>query len=168
MIVVFTEILPKTVAINAPDRMSLMVARPIAWLVKMFGPLMMGIEMLVRGVLSLFGIKVGENQPILSAHEELRGAVDLLHHEGGVEKHDLDMFGGVLDLRDLTVSDVMLHRTEMITVNADEPAEEIVRQVLAAPVTRLPLWRGKPGEHRRHPARQGSVARDPGDRRRSR
>jgi Mg2+/Co2+ transporter CorB len=144
VIVVFSEILPKTVAINAPDRISLVVARPIALLVKVFGPLLMGIEMLVRGVLSLFGIKVGENQPILSAHEELRGAVDLLHHEGGVEKHDLEMFGGVLDLRDLTVSDVMLHRTKMITVNADEPAEEIVRQVLAAPVTRLPLWRGSP------------------------
>jgi Mg2+/Co2+ transporter CorB len=113
-------------------------------LVRVFGPLLMGIEMLVRGVLSLVGIKVGENQPILSAHEELRGAVDLLHHDGGVEKHDLDMFGGVLDLRDLTVSDVMLHRTKMITVDAGEPAEEIVREVLAAPVTRLPLWRGSP------------------------
>jgi Mg2+/Co2+ transporter CorB len=144
VIVVFTEILPKTVAINAPDRMSLLVAVPISWLVKLFGPLLMGIEMLVRGVVSLVGIKVGENQPILSAHEELRGAVDLLHHEGGVEKHDRDMFGGVLDLRDLTVADVMLHRTKMITVNADEPTDEIVRQVLAAPVTRLPLWRGSP------------------------
>jgi Mg2+/Co2+ transporter CorB len=144
VIVVFSEILPKTVAINAPDRISLVVARPISWLVKVLGPLLMGIETLVRWVLSLVGIKVGENQPILSAHEELRGAVDLLHHEGGVEKHDLDMFGGVLDLRDLTVSDVMLHRTKMITLNADEPAEEIVRQVLAAPVTRLPLWRGTP------------------------
>jgi magnesium and cobalt exporter, CNNM family len=144
VIVVFTEILPKTVAINAPDRISLVVARPMSWLVKVFGPLMMGIEMIVRGVLSLVGIRVGENQPILSAHEELRGAVDLLHHEGGVEKHDLEMFGGLLDLRDLTVSDVMLHRTKMITVNADEPAEDIVREVLAAPVTRLPLWRGSP------------------------
>jgi Mg2+/Co2+ transporter CorB len=144
VIVVFSEILPKTVAINAPDRISLVVARPISWLVKVFGPLMMGIEMMVRGVLSLFGIRVGENQPILSAHEELRGAVDLLQHEGSVEKHDLEMFGGVLDLRDLTVSDVMLHRTKMITIDADEPAEDIVREVLAAPVTRLPLWRGTP------------------------
>jgi Mg2+/Co2+ transporter CorB len=144
VIVVFSEILPKTIAINAPDRVSLLVARPISVLVRVFGPLLMGIEMLVRGVLSLVGIKVGENQPILSAHEELRGAVDLLHHDGGVEKHDLDMFGGVLDLRDLTVSDVMLHRTKMITLDAGEPAEEIVREVLAAPVTRLPLWRGSP------------------------
>jgi Mg2+/Co2+ transporter CorB len=144
MVVVFTEVLPKTVAINAPDRIALLVAQPISWVVRLLGPVLMGIEALVRGILRTFGMHVGENQPVLSAHDELRGAVDLLHHEGGVEKHDRDMFGGVLDLRELTVSDVMLHRTKMITVNADDPPEEIVRAVLAAPVTRLPLWRGTP------------------------
>src|SRR5436305_3705837 len=51
------------------------------------------------------------------------------------------MLGGLLDLRDLTVSDVMIHRTEMITVDVDEPADDIVEAVLAAPVTRVPLWR---------------------------
>jgi Mg2+/Co2+ transporter CorB len=54
------------------------------------------------------------------------------------------MFGGLLDLRDLVVSDVMIHRTEMITVCADDPPEEVIRAVLAEPVTRIPLWSGKP------------------------
>jgi Mg2+/Co2+ transporter CorB len=144
LVVVFAEVLPKTIAINAPDRMSLLVARPMAWVVRLLGPVLMAIEALVRSILRVFGVRIGENQPILSAHEELRGAVDLLHHEDRVEKADRDMFGGVLDLRELTVSDVMLHRTKMITLNADDPPEEIVRAVLAAPVTRLPLWRGKP------------------------
>ena len=81
---------------------------------------------------------------MLSAREELRGAVDLLHREGDVETLDRDMFGGVLDLRDLVVSDVMIHRTAMITLNADDSPEEIVNAVIASPVTRLPLWRGNP------------------------
>jgi magnesium and cobalt exporter, CNNM family len=144
LVVVFAEVLPKTIAINAPDRMSLLVARPMSWVVRLLGPVLMAIEALVRSILRVFGVRIGENQPILSAHEELRGAVDLLHHEDRVEKADRDMFGGVLDLRELTVSDVMLHRTKMITLNADDPPEEIVRAVLAAPVTRLPLWRGTP------------------------
>ena len=54
------------------------------------------------------------------------------------------MFGGILDLRDLVVSDVMVHRTEMITVCADDPPEEVVHAILAEPVTRVPLWSGKP------------------------
>jgi Mg2+/Co2+ transporter CorB len=54
------------------------------------------------------------------------------------------MFGGVLDLRELAVSDVMIHRTNMITLDADEPPEGVVNAVIASPVTRLPLWRENP------------------------
>ena len=144
VVVVFTEVLPKTVAINTPDRVALMVVRPIAWIVRLFGPMLVGIEALVRWILRLFGFRVGLDQAFLSAHEELRGAVDLLHHEGGVEKQDRDMLSGLLDLRDLTVSDVMVHRTEMVTVCADDPPAQVVKEVLEAEVTRIPLWRGKP------------------------
>ena len=144
LVVVFCEVLPKTAAINAPDRIAVLVAEPLSWVVRLFAPILMAIEALVRRILALVGIRVGEGQPILSAHEELRGAVDLLHREGGVEKQDRDMMGGVLDLRELEVSDVMIHRTEMISVNAGDRAEDIVQAVLAAPVTRIPLWRDSP------------------------
>jgi Mg2+/Co2+ transporter CorB len=144
IVVVFAEVLPKTAAINAPDRIALAVARPMDWAVKLLGPVLMGIEALVRWLLKLMGLNVGENQAVLSAHEELRGAVDLMHREGSVEKHDRDMFGGLLDLRELEISDVMIHRTKMLTVKADDPPEDVVNAALAAPVTRLPLWRDTP------------------------
>ena len=144
LVVVFSEVLPKTAAFNAPDRFALAIARPMLIIVKVFGPLLMGVEALARWLLKFVGMTVGEDQQVLSAREELRGAVDLFHREGGVEKIDRDMFGGVLDLRELVLSDVMIHRTNMITLNADEPAEEVVNAVIASPVTRLPLWRGNP------------------------
>ena len=142
LVVVFSEVLPKTAAFNAPDRLALLVARPMNFVVKILGPILIGIEKLVCWLLELFGIDVGEDQAVLSAREELRGAVDLMHHEGDVEKTDRDMFGGILDLRDLVVSDVMIHRTDMLTLNADDSSEDIVNAVIASPVTRLPLWRG--------------------------
>jgi Mg2+/Co2+ transporter CorB len=141
LVVVFAEVLPKTVAINDPDRIALATAKSIQWVVRLLGPVLIAIEALVRSILRVAGWRVGDDQPVLSAREELRGAVDLLHQEGGVEKLDRDMFGGLLDLRDLTVSDVMIHRTEMITIDAGEPPEEVVKAALAAPVTRVPLWR---------------------------
>jgi Mg2+/Co2+ transporter CorB len=141
LVVVFAEVLPKTVAINDPDRIALLSAKPMQWVMRVLGPVLTAIEALVRGILHLAGARRAGDRPVLSAHEELRGAVDLLHHEGGVEKQDRDMFGGLLDLRDLTVSDVMIHRTEMITVNADDHPAAVVEAVLAAPVTRVPLWR---------------------------
>src|SRR3954447_4802944 len=138
IVVIFSEVLPKTAAFNAPDRIALMVARPMQWVVRVLGPMLMAIEALVRALLRLIGMRVGEDQAVLSAHEELRGAVDLMHREGDVEKHDRDMFGGVLDLRELEVSDVMIHRTNMVTVCADDKPADIVNAVIASPVTRLP------------------------------
>ncbi|MEW6766487.1 MAG: HlyC/CorC family transporter [Pseudomonadota bacterium] len=144
LVVIFAEVLPKTVAINAPDRISLLVARPMKFLVLLLSPVLNLIEGIIRALLALLRIPVGANQPILSPTERLRGAVDLIHHEGGVEKSDRDMLGGLLDLKDLQVSDVMVHRTEMVMINADLPAEELVREMLATEYTRIPLWRDKP------------------------
>jgi Mg2+/Co2+ transporter CorB len=144
MVVIFAEVLPKTIAINAPDRLALVVARPMRLAILVLGPALTLIEGIVRVLMRGLGIKIGANQPILSPIERLRGAVDLLHHEGKVEKQDRDMFGGLLDLRELQVSDVMIHRTEMVTANADLPPEELVREVLASEYTRIPLWREKP------------------------
>jgi Mg2+/Co2+ transporter CorB len=143
VIVIFAEVLPKTAAFNSPDRISLLVARPVEGAVRLFTPVLLAVEWLVKRLLRLFGM-AGASESILSPHEELRGTVDLMHREGGVERQTRDMFGGLLDLRDLVVSDVMIHRTEMITVCADDPPEEVVRNILAEPVTRIPLWSGKP------------------------
>jgi Mg2+/Co2+ transporter CorB len=144
LVVIFAEVLPKTIAINAPDRVALGVARPMRLTMYVLGPLLTVIETVVRVLMRLMGIKIGANQPVLSPTERLRGAVDLLHHEGKVEKQDRDMLGGLLDLSELQVSDVMVHRTEMVMVNADLPPEELMTEVLASEYTRIPLWRDKP------------------------
>jgi Mg2+/Co2+ transporter CorB len=144
MVIIFAEVMPKTIAISTPDRAALLLARPVAFVVALFGPLTMAIEQIVRGLLAPFGFRVGENVAVLSATEELRGAVDLLHSEGSVETEARKMFGGLLDLAELEVSDIMIHRTKMRTISADLPPEEIVREILSSPHTRLPLWSGSP------------------------
>jgi len=137
-------VLPKTIAVTRPDRTALMLARPVSISVAVLGPILAAIEAFIRAFLRLFGIRIEENQPILSATEELRGTVDLLEEEGSVVKDDADMFGGLLDLSELEVSDVMVHRTNMHTVNGDLPPAEILREVLTSANTRLPIWRDSP------------------------
>jgi Mg2+/Co2+ transporter CorB len=144
LIFVLCEVLPKTAAFNAPDRWALVVAQPIARTVNLLLPILKAVEWVVRMILRGFGMQVGKIQSILSPREELRGAVDLLHRAGVVEKLDRDMMGGVLDLRELAVSDVMVHRTKMVMIDADDPPREIIDAVLAAAVSRLPVWRGSP------------------------
>ncbi|MGL4287774.1 MAG: HlyC/CorC family transporter, partial [Phreatobacter sp.] len=144
LIIVFAEVMPKTVAIVRPEQVSLAIARPVSWVVAVLGPVLLAIEAIVRGVLRLFGLKINQNQSVLSGAEELRGTVDLMHKEGSFEKLDRDMVGGILDLKDLSVSDVMVHRTKMVTIDAGDAPDKVVRDVLAAPYTRIPLWRDTP------------------------
>ena len=146
LLLVFAEVLPKTVAINNADRVALMFARVLAPFVAIFGPVLMAVEVLVRGVLKIFGTHADEKKSILTGAEELKSAVDLLHKEGNVERNDRDMFGGLLDLEELTVLDIMVHRTSMTAINADLAPEELVREVVASPYSRLPLWRGEPDD----------------------
>ncbi|MEP2706593.1 MAG: HlyC/CorC family transporter [Roseibium sp.] len=143
LVLVFAEVLPKTWAISNPERFALAVSPIVRVVVAVFGPIVIGVEWIVRMLLKLLGVNINDDTSILSAHDELRGAVDLQHIEGGLEKGDRDRIGGLLDLADLEVSDVMIHRTNMVALNADEDPNKLVEAALASPYTRLPLWRGE-------------------------
>ena len=144
LLLVFAEVLPKTVAIGYSDRVSVAVVYVAAFFVRLFGPVLVGVDAIVRTIMRLFGLRIGEHTSLLSGREELKSAVDFLHREGGVARSDRDMFGAVLELNELTVWDVMVHRTRMRTIDVDLPPAELVREVIDSPYTRMPLWRGEP------------------------
>jgi Mg2+/Co2+ transporter CorB len=143
IVVLFAEVLPKTYAILNADRMALTVAPAVRFVVALLAPITNTIQFLVRHTLRLFGASISDEAEVLSAHEELRGTIDLIHKEGGVVKLDRDMLGGVLDLRELAVSDIMVHRTKMDAIDAELPTEKIIDLALKSSHTRLPLWRGE-------------------------
>jgi Mg2+/Co2+ transporter CorB len=142
ILVIFSEVLPKSWAIAAPDRFALTVAPLVRIFVLIVGPLSAAVNWLVRQIMGLFGVKLSSEASMLSARDELRGAVDYLHKEGSVVKADRDRLGGVLDLGELEVSDIMVHRVGMRAINADDPPEVAVKNVLESPYTRMPIWRG--------------------------
>lgn len=142
LLVIFSEVLPKSWAISAPERFALFVAPLVRPFVAVVGPLSSLVNWIVRKLLGMFGVSISGEASMLSAHEELRGAVALLHREGSVIKADRDRLGGVLDLGELEVSDIMIHRTAMRAVNADEAPETAIRNILESPYTRMPVWRG--------------------------
>lgn len=79
-----------------------------------------------------------------TAQEELRGAIDLHHKEGTFVKKDRDMLGGILDLSELEVFDVMVHRTKMTMVDAATKPEAIIKDVLESGHSRVPVWKDRP------------------------
>ena len=144
LVLIFAEILPKMWAISTPERFALAVAPIVRVIVSVFGWPIHTIELFIRFLLKLFGINIEKGQAILSAQDEVRSTVDLQHMEGGLVKDQKDRIGGVLDLVDLEVSDVMVHRTDMESLDLEESPSDLVEKVLQSSHTRLPIWRNKP------------------------
>ncbi|OHB27725.1 MAG: hypothetical protein A2790_17025 [Phenylobacterium sp. RIFCSPHIGHO2_01_FULL_69_31] len=144
LVVIFAEILPKTLAIARADDVARTLSVPTFWVVRIFGPLADGAQWVVRLTLRPFGIKLDAGTDVLAAHEEIRGAVEYHHSEGLVETRDRWMLGGVLDLGEMDVSEVMVHRRSMETVDGGLSAREIVAETLASQHSRVPIYRDEP------------------------
>ena len=142
LVLIFAEVMPKTVAISNTDRFARTVAYPVRFCVAIFAPVTAGVQWIIRLLLKPFGIDMSDTA-VLSAHEEIRGQLDYLHQEGAVVKDDRDRLGGVLDLHELEVSDVMIHRTDMLSIDIDKPNDAIVDEILKSPYTRIPLWKDR-------------------------
>jgi Mg2+/Co2+ transporter CorB len=144
LIVIFAAVLPKTYALAYSDQVALYVAPVMRWFIVVLSPATRTIELLVRWILSLTPSTKDDEANILAAHEEIRGTIDLQTKEGVVGRHDAHMLGGVLDLGELQVADIMIHRTKMETFNADDPPQAIMDEVLKSQYSRVPLWKDEP------------------------
>ncbi len=144
LIVIFAAVLPKTYALASPDTAALFVAPIMRGVIVVLSPFVLAIEFIVRMILKLTPSTDDDAANILAAHEEIRGTIELQTKDGAVARGDADMLGGVLDLRDLQVADIMVHRTKMETVNADDPPATIVDELLKTQYTRMPIWRDEP------------------------
>lgn len=140
LVLIFAEVMPKTYAISNPERVALKVAPVINVLVRIFAPVVRLIQLISRRTLRLLGVKAERNQRVLTPHDEIRGAIDLQAHEGGIVKEHKDMLAGILDLDDISLEDVMVHRKNVETVNFDDDLETILEQIINSPYTRLPMW----------------------------
>lgn len=144
LVVVFAEVMPKTYAINRPDGLALQAALPVRLLVKMLSPIVRGVERIVFTLLRLFGADLAEREQLLTASEELRGALAIHAREGTLVKQERDMLDSILDLQQVQIGDIMRHRQNMQMIDASLPADKMVAAVLASTHTRLPVWEGTP------------------------
>ena len=141
--IVVGEQVPKTLAIREAEPVSLWIAYPLQFSYLAFYPLNWTLNAVSAFILRLLGVKEGSHQEILS-NAEIEGLVEVSAEHGKLEVSQAEYINNLLAFDDLEVADVMIHRTEMVTVNADLPAEELVKEVLATEFTRIPLWREKP------------------------
>ena len=144
LLVVFAEILPKTYAIQNAERVSLRLAAPLQFCVTLLYPITRSIQAVIYSLMKLFGVNLGKNTSMVSAIDVIRGTIELHHREGNMVKQDRDMLGSILDLNDILIEEIMIHRTQVETLNIDLPPVEFVAQAIGNMHSRIPLWRDKP------------------------
>lgn len=142
LVLVFAEVLPKTVAIISPVPVAILVGPAIKVLILVFTPVVSTVRGFVRLILRIFGLRDDPDRHVLALREEIAGAISLGHSEGAVEKEDRDRLLGALDLAERTVDEIMRHRREIEMIDADLAPEDIVSRVLASSHSRLPVYRG--------------------------
>ncbi|MFO1162101.1 MAG: HlyC/CorC family transporter [Reyranellaceae bacterium] len=145
MVVIFAEVMPKTWALLRADRVALMLAPSIVVTLAILGPPARTVAWISRIFLNLLGVRIDRTPDAEEHADVLRGAIelhgqDLTDEAAPAEKA---MLRSVLDLGDYTVADVMTHRGAVILIDADQPLDAIVDQMLASPYTRIPVYRGE-------------------------
>jgi len=143
LVLIFSEVLPKTYAITNAEGTARRVAGFMTFVVMIAAPLVTVIQVLVRGILRIFGVQAAGAHPF-GAHEEIAGAIALHHYEGAVETADRDRLLGALDLAKRSVDEVMTHRRDVAMLDIGRGPTEIIGAALTSEFTRIPLWRGSP------------------------
>jgi Mg2+/Co2+ transporter CorB len=143
LVLIFAEVLPKTYALHNASGMAMAVAPFIRWVVIIFAPISEAVTWIVRNCLKLFGIdisRVGKGSHL----ELLRGVIEMHHGQEEAIQEQRAMLRSILDLADVDVQDIMIHRQNVTMIDGATPMTDIVQQVLDSPYTRLPIWQDDP------------------------
>ena len=143
LVLIFSEVLPKTYAILGPEDLASRVARPISILTHIMSPIVAVVRLIVRGILAIFGIRADQSEHLFTVQEEIAGALAIAQSSGTVQKEERDLLMGALDLGERSVEEIMLHRSEIEMIDAELPADEVLERVLKSSHTRLPVYRGE-------------------------
>jgi CBS domain containing-hemolysin-like protein len=138
--VVVGELAPKSVALQDPEKTSLVVARPTLWTEWLFKPVILLLNGTGNALLRLIGVKPASGHELVHSVAELKMLVSASAESGEVEKDERDMLHAIFDLGDLLVRQVMIPRTEIQAVEADTPLDELVKLVTQADYTKFPVY----------------------------
>jgi CBS domain containing-hemolysin-like protein len=139
LILIFGEIAPKTVATINSEKLSLVYAYPIQFIMVVLTPISFLINILARII--LFILRVDPNaKPDAMTEDELRTIVEVSHESGVIEEEEREMINNVFDLGDAKAKDVMVPRVNVVFANVESSYEELIDIFREHKFTRLPVY----------------------------
>ena len=143
LVLVFAEVLPKTLALHRPDQIAMFMAPVMRVIIAILTPFTQLISSIVKGTLKVFRVDLSEVEEGAQV-EVLRGAIEMHRGPEHETQKQRAMLKSVMDLADVTVEEVMIHRKNVAMIDAAKDVQEIIEEILNSPYTRMPVWRDKP------------------------
>ena len=142
VIVIFAEVLPKTYAINRPNRTALLISPIIYYLNKILFIFVFVINLIVRLIFRKNENDIKNND--LQSEEELKGVIDLYKTSNPDYEQEKDMLQSILQLNDITVEEIFTHRKNIYSIDTSLNTNEIINKINNSRYTRIPFWKDNP------------------------
>ena len=142
VIVIFAEVLPKTYAINRPNRTALLISPIIYYLNKILFIFVFVINLIVRLIFRKNENDIKNND--LQSEEELKGVIDLYKTSNPDYEQEKDMLQSILQLNDITVEEIFTHRKNIYSIDSSLNTNEIINRINNSRYTRIPFWKDNP------------------------
>ena len=142
VIVIFAEVLPKTYAINRPNRTALLISPIIYYLNKILFIFVFVINLIVRLIFRKNENDIKNND--LQSEEELKGVIDLYKTSNPDYEQEKDMLQSILQLNDITVEEIFTHRKNIYSIDSSLDTNEIINKINNSRYTRIPFWKDNP------------------------
>jgi putative hemolysin len=140
-LLVFGDIVPKTIGAYMPHMITMLFSGPIKLVVKILNPLAQGITMISKGLLSVFGLKMGKYEDI--TEEDVGSFISLGHKEGFIPEAKAKMLTAIMDMDSVPVRKIMLPLHDMVFLSYDSSFDDVVRIVTTRNHSRYPVYRDK-------------------------
>jgi len=145
MILIFGELIPKTLALSKADQFALKIAPFMKVLVYILYPLTVTLNFIATFILKIFGVNYlnfKKEEVSEKREEELRGAIDL--HGEDSSKDEKNMLKSILDLDDITVGSIMIPRKDIFSLPSNIKYNELITKLNNSPHSRIPIWEKNP------------------------
>jgi CBS domain containing-hemolysin-like protein len=139
--IVLGELAPKSVALQHAERTALIVARPTEIFMRGFWPFISLLNGMGRAVVQAFGMLPPSGHSLVHSQEELKMLVTASQEAGVLEEDEEQMLHRVFDFADLTADQVMVPRTELVSVPIGATLDQVIAAVSIAPHNLIPVYR---------------------------
>lgn len=140
--VVVGELAPKTVAIQKAETVTLLFAKPIIWFYKIMYPFIWLLNGSARLLVGLFGLKPASEHEVAHSEEELRILLSESYKSGEINKNELKYVNNIFEFDERLAKEIMVPRTEIVTVSIDDSFWEIMDTIEKESFTRYPVVKG--------------------------